>query len=110
MEIQAFMEKYQIGILAKATPAQTETVRGETADAVIGLYMQLVMQQDYQTLKEYLSGQTLLPRMWGQGDAKCILFPDYDGNVIGIFFVFTGDAVSLMDRSKQLMNRYLEDD
>ena len=109
MELAAFLEKYQIGIFVKAAPDGTEIVRGTDADAVTGLYCQLVGQQDYSVLKAYLDGQTLLPRMWGMGNVHCIMFPDPDGNVICMFLRFSGDVLALSQQCKLLMNRYLEE-
>ena len=109
MTVQEFMGKYAVSLFAKVTPDGAETVRGEQADSMMPLYMALVGRQDHAVLSDYLSGQTLLPRMWGSGEIHCIMFPDAEGNVICMFLKYTGDAWELAEHSRLLMGRWLEE-
>jgi len=103
------MEKYAVALCVKVRPDGTETYEGADAGAVTGLYLQLVVLQNYQILKGYLEGQTLLPRCWGSGEIHALMFPDPDGNVICMFMKYSGDACKLAEKAKLIMNRWLEE-
>lgn len=109
MNLNEFMNKYGAALFVKVTPDGTETVRGADAESVMHLYMQLIGRQDYETLRGYLSGQTMLPRLWGSGAVQCIMFPDAEGGVIAMFMKYTGDAAGLAERAKLMMHRWQEE-
>ncbi|MBR5372901.1 MAG: hypothetical protein IK130_11895 [Oscillospiraceae bacterium] len=109
MTAEEFLEKYAVSLYVKVRPDGTETVEGTDAKAVTGLYLQLVVLQNYQILKDYLEGQTMLPRLWGSGDIHAMMFPDPDGNVICMFMKYSGDAWKLAEQAKLIMKRWLEE-
>lgn len=57
----------------------------------LDLFNQLILYNKIKNLTEYLDGQ-IMPRMWGQGNSKCIISRPNDNQVIAMFYESTMDA------------------
>ena len=111
MDVHAFLKSQNIGICVILEPENRRYVmyRNESEQsASFELFKQLVLVTGFDGLCGYMEGQELLPRMMGQGDAQCIMFPDPDGNIVCLFFQDSGDPVKCFHRCRQMMQDYLE--
>ncbi len=110
MNIHAFLKTQKIEVCVIVEPESRRYVvyrnDAETLSS-FELYKQLMLVTGFDGLCGYMDGQELLPRMMGQGDAQCIIFPDQNGDIVCLFFTDSGDPIKCFQRCQQMMQDYL---
>ena len=110
MDVHSFLTRNQIAVcvVLERSSKRYLLFRNETESLdSLTLFRQLVFGTAFDDLCGYLDGQELLPRMLGQGNVQCIMFPNQDQDVVCLFFCDDSDAVTLFRRCTQMMQDYL---
>lgn len=87
MEINEFIKKYEIAIFADAD-LRNKSINIRKMDIELesyDLFEQLILFGNTESLLGNISGQ-LLPRIWTQGNTKCIVSQPNDEHIIALFY------------------------
>ncbi|WP_022770794.1 hypothetical protein [Butyrivibrio sp. NC2007] len=93
MNINEFIEKYNIAIVAEADieNKRFEIIKRDKELESYDLFEQLILFGNVKSLVENVEGQ-ILPRIWTQGKSKCILCQKAEGQVVALFYDCEMDA------------------
>ena len=87
MNISDFIEKNDIAILAKADLGNQrfDIIKKDVELESYDLFEQLILFNSVENLMKSLSGQ-LLPRIWTQGNTKCVICQPNDEQIVALFY------------------------
>ena len=93
MNIFDLLEKNNIAIVAKADlrNQRFDIIKKDVELESYDLFEQLILFNSVENLMESLSGQ-LLPRMWTQGNTKCVICQPKDEEIVALFYDTYMDA------------------
>ena len=103
MSINNFIEKNDIAILAKADlrNQRFDIIKKDVELESYDLFEQLILFSSVENLVESLNGQ-LLPRIWTQGNTKCVICQPSDEQIVALFYDKCMDARDNYFYAKQL--------
>ena len=103
MNISDFIEKNDIAILAKADLGKQrfDIIKKDVELESYDLFEQLILFNSVENLMKSLSGQ-LLPRIWTQGNTKCVICQPNDEQIVALFYDNCMDAKDNYFYAKQL--------
>jgi hypothetical protein len=87
MDISDFIEKNDIAILAKADLRNRtfDIIKKDVVLETYDLFEQLILFNSVQNLVDSINGQ-LLPRIWTQGNTKCVICQPNDEQIVALFY------------------------
>ena len=109
MDINRFMQENNIAILAEAQEG-CDIFHMYKRDIVLesyDLFLQLVLHSNASSLSEYTDGQ-LLPRIWSQGAAKCVMCKPSDSKIVCMFYDSSMSAKEHYLYAKELSEKAVE--
>ena len=103
MNINEFMKENHLAILVEADIKNKVFLirRNDIELESYDLFEQLILFSNTEKLFESVSGQ-LLPRIWTQGDVKCIISQPSDETIVALFYNNCMDARDNYFYAKQL--------
>ena len=103
MSISDFIEKNDIAILAKVDliNRRFEIIKKDVEIESYDLFEQLILFNSVENLLKSLNGQ-LLPRIWTQGNTKCVICQPNDEQIVALFYDKCMDAKENYFYAKQL--------
>lgn len=103
MNINDFIEKNDIAIIAKAdlNNKRFEIIKRDVELESFDLFEQLVLFGSVDSLMANVEGQ-ILPRIWGQGNSKCVLCKPNEELIVALFYDSNMDAKENYFYAKQL--------
>ena len=109
MNISDFIEKNDIAILAKADLGNQrfDIIKKDVERESYDLFEQLILFNSVENLMKSLSGQ-LLPRIWTQGNTKCVICQPNDEQIVALFYDNCMDAKDNYFYAKQLDSQLKE--
>lgn len=109
MNISDFIEKNDIAILAKADLGNQrfDIIKKDVELESYDLFEQLILFNSVENLMKSLSGQ-LLPRIWTQGNTKCVICQPNDEQIVALFYDNCMDAKDNYFYAKQLDSQLKE--
>ena len=109
MNISDFIEKNDIAILAKADlrNQRFDIIKKDVELESYDLFEQLILFNSVENLMESLSGQ-LLPKIWTQGNTKCVICQPNDEQIVALFYDKCMDAKDNYFYAKQLDSQLKE--
>lgn len=109
MSINDFIEKNNIAILAKADlrNQRFDIIKKDVELESYDLFEQLILFNSVGNLVESLNGQ-LLPRIWTQGNTKCVVCQPNNEQMVVLFYDKCMDAKDNYFYAKQLDSQLKE--
>ena len=103
MNIYEFMEQNSIAIVAKVDLINKSfnIVKRDVEIESFDLFEQLIMFSSTDGLIASLAGQ-ILPRVWTQGNTKCVICKSKNEQIIALFYDNDMDAINNYYYAKQL--------
>ncbi len=103
MDINDFIEKNDIAILAKADlrNQRFDIIKKDVELEAYDLFEQLILFNSVENLVDSINGQ-LLPRIWTQGNTKCVICKPNDEHIVALFYDKCMDAKDNYLYAKQL--------
>lgn len=103
MDISDFIEKNDIAILAKADlrNRRFDIIKKDVEVEAYDLFEQLILFNSVENLVDSINGQ-LLPRIWTQGNTKCVICQPNDEQIVVLFYDKCMDAKDNYFYAKQL--------
>lgn len=103
MDISDFIEKNDIAILVKADlrNPRFEIIKKDIELEAYDLFEQLILFNSVENLADSIDGQ-LLPRIWAQGNTKCVICQPNDEQIVVLFYNKCMDAKDNYFYAKQL--------
>lgn len=103
MNINEFIENNAIAILAKADLRykRFDIIKKDIELESYNLFEQLILFGSVENLFESVNGQ-ILPRIWTQGNTKCVLCQPNDEQIVALFYDNYMDAKDNYLYAKQL--------
>lgn len=104
MNLENFIIENEIAILviADLVNKSFDIKKGEISLKSNCLYKQLILNNDVETLQEYVEGQTLMPRIWLQGKTLCIVCQPESSHIVAIFLDKEIDAIESYFLAKKM--------
>lgn len=109
MNISDFIEKNDIAILARADlrNKRFDIIKRDVELESYDLFEQLILFNSVVNLVDNLNGQ-LLPRVWMQGNTKCVICQPNDEQIVALFYDKCMDAKDNYFYAKQLESQLKE--
>ncbi|MBE5954662.1 MAG: hypothetical protein E7257_11015 [Lachnospiraceae bacterium] len=87
MNINDFIEKYDIAIVAQANLNNNKTIiiKNDVQLESYDLFEQLILFGSIDNLIESVKGQ-IMPRIWAQGNTKCVICQPNDEQIVVLFY------------------------
>lgn len=103
MDISDFIEKNDIAILVKADlkNRRFDIIKQDVELETYDLFEQLILFNSVENLVDSINGQ-LLPRIWTQGNTKCVICQPNDEQIVALFYDKCMDVKDNYFYAKQL--------